>query len=61
VQDHANDEDMDEVDDEFMPLPASYDSVPLDAMKLPEAELHGMLKASGCPQHSSMERVRALH
>jgi hypothetical protein len=46
---------MDEVDDEFMPLPASYDSVPLDAMKLPEAELDGMLKALGCPQHSSME------
>jgi hypothetical protein len=54
-QDHANEEDMDEADDEFMLLPASYDSVPLDAMKLLEAELDGMLKALGFPQHSSME------
>jgi hypothetical protein len=29
--------------------------VPLDAMKLPEAELDGMLKTLGCPQHSSIE------
>jgi len=60
MQDHANEEDMDEADDEFTPLPALHDSMPLDAMKLPEAELDGMLKALGCSQHSSMEYEHSI-